>query len=291
MAERFPYRFMKTALAALAAGVALVSAAQAMPERVVSLDFCADQYVLAFADRAQIAAVSSDALTPDSFFRARALGLPEIHGTPEEVLARHAGLVVRTWRGSKATDALVGRLGTKTFQPGYAMTLADNFTLFEKAAAALGHPARGRAMAADYRARLAALKAKPKSRLKAVYMTPSGFTAGTGTYVDKVIHLAGFDTVARAADLKGWGPLPLEKMVISPPDLIIGSFFDRPDVHISAWSGGRHSVYKRLLACLPVIMVPSRELSCGGAFFVDAAETIRKKGEALGLFGSTEATP
>ena len=255
---------------------------------VMSVDFCADQFVLAFAPRDQIVAVSNEATGVNSFFASRATGLRQTPGSVEDILLRKPDLVVRTWRGNAASDALMLRLGIKSFQPPYAMTAEDNLKNLSLAAAALGQPEGAAAMIADYHARWQALKDAPQSPLRAVYLTPSGFTAGIGTYVDDVIRLAGFDTVSPEIDLNGWGALPLEKIVLNPPDLVIGSFFSEGAVHVSAWSGGRHSAFRNLIKDLPTIMVPSKHLSCSGAFFIDAAEYIRTEASKLGLFEQKE---
>ncbi|WP_262689912.1 ABC transporter substrate-binding protein [Kordiimonas aestuarii] len=255
---------------------------------VMSLDFCADQYVLAFAKPENIVAVSDEAADINSFFAARAAGLPVTRGALEDVLLRKPDLVVRTWRGSMAGDAMAKRLDIHTYRPPYAMTPEDNLRNLVLVAEALGGASDARAMVDDYHTRWEALKKQPASKLKAVYMTPSGFTAGQGTFVDDIIQLAGFDTVATAADVHGWVPLPLEKMVMDPPGVVIGSFFNEGTVHISHWSGGRHGAYRNMIKELPTIMVPSRYLSCSGAFFVDAAEFIRAEAEKLGLFHDAE---
>ncbi len=265
-------------------GLAVCSSALAAEgPSVMSLDFCADQYVLAFAEPEDIVAVSYEAADVNSFFASRAVGLPTTNGSLEEVLLNKPELVVRTWRGSMAGDAMAARLGTDTFQPAYAMSQADNLGNLISAAEVLGGSAKAAAMVADYEARWAALRSAPKSKLRAVYMTPSGFTAGEGTFVDDIIRLAGFETVAKDAGMRGWVPLPLEKMIMDPPDVVIGSFFNEGAVHISHWSGGRHGAYTRMIDDLPTIMVPSRYLSCSGAFFVDAAEYIRDEAAKLGL--------
>lgn len=271
----------------LSLGLAAMSgAAVAEGPSVMSLDFCADQYVLAFSEPEDIVAVSYEAADVNSFFANRAAGLSITSGSLEEVLLRKPELVVRTWRGSMAGDAMAARLGTDTFQPPYAMSQADNLKNLISAAKVLGGGAKADAMVADYEARWAKLKDAPKSKLRAVYMTPSGFTAGEGTFVDDIIQLAGFETVAKDAGMHGWVPLPLEKMIMDPPDVVIGSFFNEGTVHISHWSGGRHGAYTKMIDDLPTIMVPSRYLSCSGAFFVDAAEYIRAEAARLGLVGA-----
>ena len=52
------------------AAVAGLAAAQVAPRRVMSLDSCADQYVLALAARETVVGVSPRADAPDSFLRA-----------------------------------------------------------------------------------------------------------------------------------------------------------------------------------------------------------------------------
>jgi iron complex transport system substrate-binding protein len=58
----------------------------------MSLDSCADQYVLALAPREAVVGVSPRADAPDSFLRAKAAGLPQRRTTLEPCWAR-----VPTW--------------------------------------------------------------------------------------------------------------------------------------------------------------------------------------------------
>ncbi|HWU13287.1 MAG TPA: ABC transporter substrate-binding protein, partial [Caulobacter sp.] len=89
-------------LAGLVVGLAVVAGpavARTGPERVMSLDSCADQYVLALAARGTIVGVSSRAAAPDSFLRAKAAGLPKRRTTLEAVLSARPDIVVRQWGG------------------------------------------------------------------------------------------------------------------------------------------------------------------------------------------------
>ena len=62
---------MRVALLAIVAALAAGGGAQARP-RIVSLDQCADQYVLALAPRDEIVGLSKRALNADSYLRAEA---------------------------------------------------------------------------------------------------------------------------------------------------------------------------------------------------------------------------
>lgn len=253
---------------------------------LVSIDFCADQYLLALADRADIQAVSFEAPLARSYYRKRAEGLPTVMGSLEELLMMRPKTVLRTWRGGPKAGEILGRAGIGAFQPPFAYSLESNFDTYLAVGTEIGRMAEAEALVADQKRRLAALRDNPKSPLKAVYMTPSGFTAGTGTFVDSIIKLAGFGTVAEDAGIRSWAPLPLEKMVMSPPDFIVASFFGDADVLVSYWSSGRHGVNARMMANLPTIHIPSDYLSCSGAFSVAAAEYIRAEALKLGLIGA-----
>ena len=72
------------------------------PRRIVSLDYCADQYVLKFADREDILALSPDAGKRFSYMRAAAEGIPTVRPRTADVLALQPDLVVRTYGGGQA---------------------------------------------------------------------------------------------------------------------------------------------------------------------------------------------
>ena len=69
------------------------------PLRIVSLDFCADQYVLKFADREQILAVSPDAVRGFSYMRDTAIGIPSVRPIAEDVLILKPDLIIRSYGG------------------------------------------------------------------------------------------------------------------------------------------------------------------------------------------------
>ena len=83
-----------------------VTEAAKPPLRIVSLDMCADQYVLGLVARPQIAALSRSAMAPESYFRNRAKGIRLVNAEAEAILSLHPDLVIRTWGG----DARNGRV-------------------------------------------------------------------------------------------------------------------------------------------------------------------------------------
>lgn len=259
------------------------AAGDAESRSVVSLDFCADQYALAFAGRDNILAVSRDATGPLSFYRDRAEGLAQTRSSAEEVLMLRPDIVIRTYRGSPGLDGMLTRLGVEVLQPPYAFDFTTHLSNLVSVSRSLGAQDEGLAIAGDIRARYEALLAAPPLDASAVYLTPSGTTAGEGSAVAGIIALAGLRSFATEIGIKGWAQLPLEEVVMGAPDLVVGSFFEDGTVNRSSWSLSRHGVFRSLIDDLPAIMVPSRFMACSVAQAVDAAEFIRARALAHGF--------
>ena len=268
---------MRRMAAALLAGLLCAGPAGAAPSApaVVSIDYCADQYVLALADPAQIKGVSPRARQAFSYHRDRAAGVPVIEPVAEAVLHAAPDLVVRFWGGNQRLVSMLDRTGVETVNIVYGhdqQTIFDNLT---RVAAALGRRDEADALIAGQRARIEALQAKPRLAKRALYLTPSGTTGGSGTDVDAMIRLAGLDNMATELGYRGWRTISIEELVMSPPDVFIGSFFDDRDVAKSSWSPSRHPRLVKMMAEVRTVPVPGRFLSCSGLFSVDAAEYIR----------------
>ena len=91
--------------------------------RIVSLDFCADQYVLKLADREQILAVSPDAVREFSYIRETAQGLPTVRSVAEDVLILKPDLVVRSYGGGPKAGDFFERAGIPVLQVGWTATV------------------------------------------------------------------------------------------------------------------------------------------------------------------------
>ncbi|GAM97585.1 vitamin B12 ABC transporter [alpha proteobacterium U9-1i] len=263
---------MRWILCALGALAVFASPAFAAPRRVVSLDYCADQFVLALADRAQIAALSRGSQRDDSYFRDRARGVRQTRGTLEEVLALAPDLIVRSWGGPWDAQRVYARFDVRVLQVGDAVDFAAARADVTDAARVLGHPARGAAIAADLDARLARLAAQaPSSRPAVMYLSAGGAVAGRGTMVDALISAAGGRNVRTE---ESWRVMPLEQMVDTPPALIALGFFDHGRTGMNAWLPGRHVAVQRALANARTVSLPLAAISCEAWTAIDAAERI-----------------
>lgn len=246
------------------------------PRRVVSLDYCADQYVLRFAERDAILALSPDTAKRFSYMRSEAEGLPTVRPRAADVLALEPDLVVRSYGGGPEVVGFLEELGVPVVQIGFPQTLAEVGDEVVRVGSALGAPAEAERVAADMARRLAALPAPVEPRRTALYMTPGGVTSGEGTLVHEVLAAAGYANFQRRP---GWNPLPLERLAYERPDVVVAAFYEGAVGEADRWSAARHPVARAQLEDRPVVPLEGAWTSCGAWFLVDAVEALAHAGE------------
>ncbi len=259
------------AVTAALAVLAFAGEAAAAPT-VMSLDSCADQYVLALAPRDTIVGLSARADDPDSYLRARAVGLPVRRATAESVLAVGPDIVVRYWGGDARLESTLARRGVRTVKIEEATDFNAVRANVRTVSAALGQPAAGEALVARMDAKLArsdgAWKGAP-----ALYFTPTGFTTGPGSLVDAMMRGAGLTNLATGST---WKPIPLERLVMTPPRAFVLGFFDTFAVAMQRWGPGRHAALRKRLAGRTAASLPSAILGCPAWFAADGAELLAR---------------
>lgn len=250
---------------------------------MVSLDYCADQYVLEFVERERIAGLSPDSEAGFSYLRERARGLPQVRPNAEEVLARRPDLVVRSYGGGPGAAAFYRRAGVRVAQLGFAEDLAGVREVLLRAASDLGVPARGEALASEFDARLAAVAARVENRTTAaarptaLYLTPGGVSAGPGTLVHELLAAAGYHNFLTEP---GFRDIPLERLARERPDRLVPAFYDAPEAHAGHWSAARHPLVRSLFAAGPTTALSGAWTACGGWFLLDAVEALAAAGAA-----------
>jgi iron complex transport system substrate-binding protein len=246
--------------------------AHAEPSRIISLDYCADQYVLALADREQIAALSRGSQRDDSYYRARARGIRQTRGSLEEVLALRPDLVVRTWGGPYDAQTVYARFGIPVHQIGDATSFEAARAELVSAGAAFRHAERADALARDLDMRLEDLHRHFGDERPAVmYISAAGAVAGSGTMMDAIIEAAGGRNTRADAN---WSVVSMEEMVQAPPALLALGFFDHGRERMNAWSRTRHSAVRRALRQSRTVSLPTAAIACEAWYAIDAAEAI-----------------
>jgi iron complex transport system substrate-binding protein len=245
--------------------LSLVGTAHAGP-RVVSLDQCADQYVLALAPRGDIAGLSYRALAADAYLRARARGLPRRRADLESVLASRPEVVVRYWGGDELMARRLASGGVRVVKIDDADDFAGVRANIRRVASALGSAGKGEALIARMDAQLAAAKGAWRGR-RALYLTPGGFTAGQGTLVGAIMAAAGLGNAAASA---GYGPVSLERLAIDPPDGLVLGFFDPASNRAQHWWITPHGALGRIGSGRTLASLPGALLGCPAWFAGDA---------------------
>lgn len=249
--------------------------------RAASVSVCTDQYLLSLADADQVAAVSWQATTARSPVRDAAIGLQQIRGLAEEILAVRADLVIFDPYGHPETARRLDGLGTDVFRLGDPVSVGDVEGEVTRMADALGQSARGAALVRTLEARRMALAdTANENGPRALYVSPGGGGAGADTYVDEVLRLAGFRNLQADLGHVGWSRVPLEELVETPPDVIVMSFFETTDPSLLD-SFSRHPLFRRMVDRTPIISVPAASWVCAGPFMLDAAEQLASERQRL----------
>lgn len=237
------------------------------PMRVVSLDYCADQFVLKLVERERILAVSPHAGRDFSYMREAAAGVPTVRPSAEDVLALQPDLVVRAYGGGPRATAFFEAADVPVVQIGWAGSLEAVMINVETVGAALGEAEKGRSLSAQMRGRLEALETS-KAGQSALYVTPGGATTGPGGLFDEMLTASGMTNFVAKPN---WQALPLEALSIEQPDRYVYAQFSGAS---GQWSSARHPILRRGMASGEVIEIEGAMTSCGGWFLMDAIEAI-----------------
>ena len=245
------------------------------PLRIVSLDYCADQYVLKLAEPEQILAISPDAVKAFSYMRESAVGVPTVRPVAEDVLILKPDLVVRSYGGGPNAAAFFERAGIPVLQVGWASNvdseeLGSIPSLIQHMADGLGQGERGQALVLEFRQRLNAIEARTGGNA-ALYMTPAGVTSGPGSLVHEMLVAAGLENFQ---ENPGWRSLPLERLAYEQPDVVAAAFFETLTNHPNAWSASNHPVARAQLQEPSTVPLQGAWTACGGWFILDAIEAL-----------------
>lgn len=251
-------RARRWGLMALAAVLVSAAGPAAASVRVLSLDQCADQFVLALSPRAEIVGLSTRAENPDSRLRRLATGLPRRRVDLESLLAARPDVVVRYWSGDLRLETALEARGVRVVTIDEASDFDGVRRNVRTIAHALGRDAAGEAVIADMDRRLAASAGAWKGRT-ALYLTPSGVTAGRGTLVDAILRAAG---MRNAETRVGYRTVSFEQLALDPPPAVVLGFFDTFQLAGDSWAPGRHGLMQSLERTRTVARLPGSMLGC-----------------------------
>jgi iron complex transport system substrate-binding protein len=240
------------------------------PRRIVSLNLCADQYLLALADPGQIAALGRFARDPAmSFAAGKARAFPVTRGNAEDVLLLRPDLILVGLGYRSDTLAAIGGRGIRIVELPPASSYGEIVAQVRMVAREIGHPARGEALIRRMDAGLAAIPRLRTARIAAYYQR-RGYLTGTGTLVDEMMRRVGLRNLAASLDRPVLSRLSVEEMVAARPDYLIVEnrrVVDR----------GTEMLRHPALAAIPRIYLPEAWTVCGGPSYPFAVRRLAEQ--------------
>ena len=240
-------------------------AATPIPQRIVSINLCADELLLALADPGQIASLSVYATDPDlSTIVDQAKAFRHRAASAEGVVALAPDLVLAGRFTKRDTREMLTRLGYKLELLDTPRSIADSEKQIRQVAALLGHPERGDALIGEIEAAKArAAAAAPPGNPTAANYQRRGYVTGSDTLMTELLAIGGFADAGGALAGKTGGFVPLEKVVAHPPDYIVVASNDlAPRDEGSALLS--HPALSRLYPASRRIVLPPKLTVCGG---------------------------
>jgi iron complex transport system substrate-binding protein len=270
--KRFPVMILGLAAIATTALLAVEresAPAAEKPQRIVSLNLCADQLILALADRDQIAGLTRNVTDKDMSAAAREVkGLRVLRASVEEILAIEPDLVIGMPASGSAAVAMLPNRSVRTLDLGSANSLDEIFVSIREVAAAVGHPERGEALVARMKTELAAIPRNGGGQVAAYYQR-RGYMTGTGTLIDDLMQRAGLQNLAAKLGKPPLATVSLEEIVAAQPGyLIVESATAR------VRDQGTEMLHHPALDDFARISIPQSWTVCGGPAYVKAARSI-----------------
>ena len=265
---------MKTLLG-LAAGLALGLGAlrtEAKPQRIASLNLCADQLVLELVEPERIASVSW--LSRDATHSANAEAarrVPVNYGRAEEIIPQKPDLVLVGRLTAMGATAALRRLGARVEVVGQPKDIPAIRDEILAAGRLFGEEERAEKIVAGLDRRLAALPVPSEPRPSAALLRPNGMTAGPGSLVDSLLAVAGFANFAASRGLDRMERLPLEVLIAGRPDILV---IDERDFGAPSLAQAYQSLPAVRRTTPKSVVIPSWAWTCAGSAVAEAAERL-----------------
>jgi iron complex transport system substrate-binding protein len=225
---------------------------------------CADQLLLALADRDQIASLSPLVGDPALSFLADNAGrIPTNEGRGEAILFKGADLVFAATYGSRIQRELLEGQGVPLMTLDPWNSLAEGRAQIRAVAMRLGHPERGEQLVGEIDSALARSSGIVRGSSSILTYYRRGWVPGSDSLISEILRHMGFRLHQEALGLGQGGVARLESIVASPPDYlliddVVGQSLD---------NGSALLVHPALALAVPPerrLIIPGKLAICGG---------------------------
>lgn len=269
-------------LIAMSAIPALSVQADPRPQRIVSLNLCADQYLLELADPAQIVALTHNARNPALSYGAdKAMDWPVSDGNGEELMVLMPDLVIASRIRRPEIRAFLEAQQIPVLEIEPVHTFAGIRTQTELIAAAIGAPEKGAQLIAQMERRLEAVKASARSdKPTAAHYQRRGYLSGQATLMSEIMNWAGLENIAGLMGAGRTQRVSMEVLLAAQPEVLV-SGTPTPGEHDIGKEVLDHPALRSLYAKARWIEIPEALTVCGGPSFPAAVETMQAQMKAM----------
>jgi len=256
-------------LAALAVTAALPAAFAETDtaSRIVSINLCADNLLIALADPEQIAALSPYAVDPKlSFFADRAANFRHDAAEAETVVELKPDLVLAGRFTKLATRDMLATLGYRVVPLDAVRSINQSIAQIREIAELVGHPERGEALIGE----IAAARARARQATADLAVPPTaavyqrrGYVTGAETLSADLLASVGLANAGGSLAGRIGGFVPLEQLVATRPDYLVVA---GPDIRAEDQGTAllAHPALERLYPAGRRIVLPERLTVCAG---------------------------
>ncbi len=250
------------------------------PQRIVSLNLCADELLLHLVPKERIASLTTLAQDPASSNVVElAQGIPANRGLAEEIIPLAPDLVISGAFTTRNTVSTLRRFGIEVLDLGVPKSLDEAYAQIRDVAHRLGVPEKGEEMIATLQAAIPPQSPLNPHAPRTIVVRPNGFTAGRDTLADDLMRRAGLDNVAARLSPDRLGQLPLEEIVNARPQVLI---LDTDPKAPPSMAGAimQHPVLAHAAIEAQMISLPSRMWACVGPQLAEAYQRLAAGAEA-----------
>jgi iron complex transport system substrate-binding protein len=264
----------------LIAALALFSAASLAPQRaaglprLVSMNVCTDQLVIALADPEQIIGLSRFGRDQWQSPAHDGRRYPTLSGGAEDVLVLKPDVVIASLFDKRSTRELLRDKGIHLAELAVPRTLAEAKDQIRKVGDIVGHPDRAATEIARLDAALArARQAMADKHYRVLPLSRRGWVAGSDSFVGSLLSETGLFNAAGDLGFSSGGFAALESIVNAKPDFILVS-----QAGERASDDGQafllHPALERFYPPRRRIVIPERLTECGGVNLAEALDVL-----------------
>jgi iron complex transport system substrate-binding protein len=275
---------MRVLLATLATILHLCGCAYAVDRpRVVSINMCTDQLLLALADPPQILGLSPYARDPARSWAADAAArYPELSGGAEEVLMLAPDLVVSGRYTKRSTREILETQGVAVAEFDSAQTIEDTKLQIVRMGEHLRQEDRATAAIARIDAALMRVRAAASRKpFRVLPLARRGWVAGGDSLMSALLSAAGLVNASDELGFKSGGFASLEQVVMARPDFLLVES-ERDFAEDQGVALLMHPVIEKLYPRGKRLLMPEKLTVCGGPMLAEALDRLTAEIEWVG---------